>query len=617
MATQQSELVADYGVSFIGGQDASKAPDKIPQDSFQAGVNITTKNGVIGPRNALDQLQLNIVDQDFILSTKQTRPVSDIFYSGKYQAWIPYSIGREFYQIVVISGIIYLVNQNTLAVSVITIEDGSRLNESAMRLNWSQAGKFVVIFDYPARPVIIEGSTARRSDPKKNEVPISRLGTYNQNRLFIANFYNEFTAGDATGNIATPNAPITFNEVLQPASPFRGDLYQLPTGEVNTPITAMTFLQFTDTSTGIGPLIVGTQRSNYSFTTQVPRNNWLTGQFGTNFTYETGIAGARAFANVNSDLFFISRDGQLRSASMSRDEQHKWARVPLSREVQNWLKMYDPSLVPYSTVAYFNNRIFMTANPYLSPARNTSGGMAIDVAFAGMVVITLDNISNLNSLDSKPVWDGLWTGVRPMDFCFNDNRFFIISKDAAFRNQIYEMDPTSAVDRAGTKRRRPVGILYTREYDWQSPFQNKEPHSIDVALNNIEGDFNMNIEFKPFQSPKYLPWKKFSYVAPAQTCQIPTPIEINGFAPHNFKDLIFGQPDGSDECNPVTLEKYQMFRKMQLKFTLQGDNWALNQFRINALTRPQTQQVGVCTTFPVVPLMQECSHDWDYEDFGP
>lgn len=615
MATQESDYVFDYGLEFLGGQDASKAPDRIAQNAFAAGVNLTTKNGVIGPRSGFKRQKLDFSDTgEFTLATKQKRRFEEIFSSGKFQAVIPYSIGNDFYQIIVIAGIIFLFNQNTLQVSIIEIEDGSRLNEGAARINWSDAGRFKVLYDFPARPVIIDGVTARRSDPKKNEVPISRLGAYNQNRLFIANGGNEFTAGDPTGSLAAPDAPVTFLEVLTLASPFFGEIFQLPTSDVTLPISAMTFLQTTDTSTGIGPLLIATKKSIFSYNSQNPRTAWKTSPFGSLFTFSAGIAGARAFVNVNSDLFFISSDGQLRSASMSRDEQKRWARVPLSREVQNWIKFFDPTLVQFASMGYFNNRLFMTVNPYRTPARTTEGGATVDFAHGGIATITMDNISNLSN-QSPPVWDGLWTGVRPMDFCLNDDRFFIISKDEAFVNRIYEVTPETMYDQAGKRKRLPTAILYTREYNFQNPFQNKEPHSIDLVLGELKGKVDVKVELKPSQSPKFLPWRTFSHEAPAETCEIPSDLEVNGFASQEFKEINLGQPEGSDECDPITLSFYRLFRELQLRFIIRGDNWELRQFRIKAVQIPQSEQDVVCGPFPAVRLPLECSPDWKYEEF--
>lgn len=602
------ELVFDGNTSFVGGQDASKIPDKVPEDGYFAGVNTTTQQGDLGPRWALNKLNLNFIGDGIKLASGHIKPLKDIFHSGRFQLVAPYSVGQEFYLVIVISGVIFLFNQRTNDVSQITIKKGSSLNSAATRLNWSPAGKFLVIFDFPAYPVIIENFEARRADPKEFEVPISTQGAYNQNRLFIANAGNEFTGGDPAGNLATPEAPVTFEEVEKPAAPFFGQIFQLSTNYGNDPITAMAFLQFSDTSTGIGPLLVATQNAIYSYNTQQPRVSWQNGQFGTIFTFNNGIAGPRAFTNVNSDLFFLSNDGQVRSASMSRDEQHKWSKVPLSKEVQNWLVYPDPSLMEFTSLTYFKNKIFILAKPYRVDARDINSAPIIDIAFGGFAVLELDNISTLGQ-DSTPAWAGLWTGVRPMDTAINNNRFFVISKDTGFTNEIYEFDPLGTVDTIDGIERDIVSQVYSRQYVFQNPFQNKEIHSIDIAINNIEGDFDLIVEYKPSHSSKYLAWTNFSHKAPWRTCKIPTDIQLQGFAPQQFKDLIFGVPE-NQECNPVTQELYRFFRKLQVKLTLQGHKWALQEFKLKAIVMPQSELLNICGPFPIVEFFQQCDTNW-------
>lgn len=354
--------------TFIGGQDASKIPDQIEGGYFAASVNTSNRRAALQPRWGGVKLKVSYSDGYLENSFKKQNPYQNIFETGKYQATIPFQIGNVPHLVIVISGCIFLYNQITRNISYLPIEttDSSvdRLNGRATRINWTAAGKHLVLFDFPAYPVILDGVTARRADPALYEIPAALMGVYNSNRLFIANGGNEFTAGDPVGSTTTPNAPITFEEVLLTGSTYYGQIFQLPTFDTNEAITAMAFLQMADTSTGIGPLLVGTDKAIYSYATQNLRSTWEQGQFGSVLTYNTGIAGARAICNVNSDLFFMSSDGQVRSLSMSREEQGKWSKVPISLEVQNWLNSINPDLFKYTVISYFKNKVFILANPY-------------------------------------------------------------------------------------------------------------------------------------------------------------------------------------------------------------------------------------------------------------
>lgn len=607
MATQD---VPDGNTDFSGGQDASKNPDQVPPNAYYSGINITTSKGVLGPRFGNHYRKVTIPSGGVKTPTGLITKYNYIYNSGKFQALIPYSIGTQFYEIAVISGVIFLINQDTYSVEVLTLPGTDSLNENAARLNWSNAGRFLEIYDFPSYPVIIEGNTARRADPAKYETPISNLGTYNQNRLAIANAGNEFTLGDPSGSLATPDAPITFEEVLLPGA-FFGQFFQLSTNYNNDPITAMGFLQTIDTSTGIGPLLVSTQSAVYSYQTQNPRTSWQAGQFGSIFIPSTGFAGQRAFTNVSSDVFFLSSDGQVRSASMSRQEQGKWAKVPISREVTNFLKYYDKSLIPYGFVTYFQNKIFISCNPYRITATNTLGEEVYDYTNGGMVVLELDNLSGLGQ-DSPPTWAGLWTGIRPMDMCVNNNRAFIMEKSGGI-NRLYEVMPDKNYDVHDIGEQEITSRIYTREYDFQAAFVDKQLSGFELELNKVQGKFDYTLEYKVAHSSDFVFWRNFKHEAPYNTCKIPKNCEANGFAKHNFLYINLGTPPSSSaKCSPVTNEMYETFRKVQLKMTMKGRDWEIKGFVIRA-TVDSTQNTtdSVCRGYKSAVLCEQCNDDWN------
>ena len=618
------QLVQAAEEQFVG-QDSSKNSSKIPQGYVAAAVNVSFSEGLPGPRWAglRKTIQLpagGITDP----ISNVTVPYAEIFSQGRFQAFIPYAFGGQSYLLIVISGVIYLIDEDTFVASVITIQGGGSLNETTPRLNWSAAGNFLVIFDYPNRPVIFDGITARRSDPAAYEVPISVIGAFNQNRLVIGNAGNEYTAGDPVGNNATPDAPITFEEVLAPAATFLAQVFQLPTDYANSKanqITAMTFLQLTDTSTGIGPLLIATRNQIFSVQTQLPRNQWQPtgqpGQFASIFVNNAGIAGARAYVNVNSDVFFLSTDGYVRSASMSRNEQNKWARVPISREVKNWMKYWDKSLVSYSALGYFKNKIFITANPYRVTAYDTRRRPITDVAFGGMAVMSVDNLANLTQA-GVPGWDGLWTICRPMDFVTINNRFYVISKDESSRNEIYEILPDVTYDSDGTNIRPITSVLYTREHDFQSVTQNKDLFSLVMGVHNVKGDFKMGVKFKPSHGAYFVDWGNFEHIAPWRNCLVPDNCLLNGYAPHNFKSITFGTPLEFNYCDPVSNLKYGNVREVQLRIEFEGIFWELQEYTINAKMTPQNQLQNVCEKYNSASICAQCyinAKDWTIGPF--
>lgn len=615
-----NQATYDGTFDFLGGQDASKNPDSIAKNAYAAGVNVSCIRGDLTPRWGFEKKELTFQDGVLYQQNLYTKSYEEVFRTGKYQFSGRYTIGTTEFIVIVISGVIYLIDSNTFEVQVLTIADGSTLNPYANRLNGTVAGRFFVIFDWPAYPVIIDGLEARRADPDDNEVPISVLGAYNQNRLFVANAGNEFTGGDPAGSLATPDAPITFNEVLTPASNYFGQIFQLPTEYFNLPITAMAFMQVVDTSTGIGPLLISTRNQVFSFLTQQPRSAWENGQFGSLFVQSSGFAGPRSFASVNSDIFYLGYDGQVRTISMSREEQRRWAKIPLSKEVENWLIFNDRELIEFSAVEYFQNKVFITANPVRTKCLDLDNNSINDFAFGGMVVLELDNLSNFGT-PGNPAWAGLWTGVRPMDFLTLGDRMFIMSKDFYRVNNLYEVTPNRTYDLIDGKIRQVKSQIYFREHDFETPLNNKEVRNIDVALEDVKGDFNLSVYFKPSQSPNFLFWRDFCHKAPWRNCGNVNDTQFNGYQGHSFKDLNLGSPADEDACNPVTQDLYQNFRRLQVKMEISGIYWRLHSYRILAMLRQENQTESVCTfnnvcgeqecPFEAIALGAECTSFWE------
>lgn len=602
------QLLSDGMTDFLGGQDASKFPSRLPANAYYSGINISIQNSLPTPRWGLDKRNFNFTKADFKVSNGVLIPYEEIFHSGRFQACIPYTIGGDSYLLVVVSGIMFLMNINTYFVDVIALPNDDTLNENAPRLNWSNAGKYLVIFDYPNFPVILDGITARRADPGAYEVPVSTIGAYNQNRLFIGNAGAELTAGDPSGSLAAPEAPITFKEVEQPAAAFFGQIFELPTDVTKERITAMAFLEFIDNSTGIGPLLVATDDYIFSYNSQNPRSTWDQGTFGTLLVSDGGIAGPRSFINVNADLFFLGSDGQVRTLSMARSEQQKWSRVPVSKEVQNWLIANDVSLLKFGVLGHYLNKVFITVNPHRVTAYSRNRTPIFDVAHGGFAVLELDNLANIQGA-GPPAWAGMWTGVRPMDLVASNKRFFVVSKDEGSTNEIYEWNINTTYDTDAGVIRYARAKIQTREYDLGTPFQNKELHSMDMGFRNVKGDFKVDVRYKPSHGSQFDMWQTFSHAAPWRSCDVPDGCELNGLAGHSFRDLTIGNPV-ENSCDEVSKLIYNSFRKVQFEFTIEGAYWEFHEFVAKTQLVPKNEQTNICNLFNPVKLCQQCNDDW-------
>jgi hypothetical protein len=604
--------VADGTLSFRGGQHDGILPDRIGEDQYRRGVNITTQGGGIGPRPGFIQRKAKVITSGRPIEGGLT--YSQVFKRGKIQSVAKFNANL----ILVISGIIYSVDMTELTAEVISMEvEGDRMNQFRRRIHWSEAGDFLVFFDYPSQTVIFDGRTARRADEDREslpgvplpEVPVAVLGAYNSSRLFVANDGHEFLAGDPVGGI-NPDAPITFEESLAPAGAFSGQTASLGSGSANDVITAMGFLLVQDSSTGIGPLVVMTNEAIHAFRADLPRADWANSAFGRVILPSAGAPGPRAIVNVNSDLHFVSGENQIRSLSLSAtQQQNSWRDTPISREVDPFLLEYArKDLLPIAFAVTHKNRIFFSVAPFQVSAQTLEGHKVRAFTHGGIIVLELDNISSI-AATANPAWTGLWTGINPVDAIEIEGVLYFVCSDSN-GNTIFQMDETKSYDVFEGEEKNITCRLYTREYDFGQRFFDKENLSIDYNFCKVSGKFQILAEYKANHFARWTKWADFEHCAETQTCD-PGCGPLVQLAEHAFRDLNFGDPE-EVECDPVTQDLSSVFRKLQLRLTIRARNWRLEEIRLRAEMIPEDKTAPFCAKSKtvVIPVPHDLS-DWN------
>ena len=636
--------VFDGNSSFLGGQNAGLDPNLIAPTQYAKGINLSTKKGSLGPRpgfRELDEMQV-ITEGGIQASNGKIATFANIFRKGKFQGAGPYINDQGKFMIATISGIIFAIDPIKMQASVLEVAaDPSplsgyepttqRLNQYVARHNWAELGQYYGICDAPDYPVILQGLEARRADPTKYEIPLpANILAYNQNRAFAFSIYHEFTGGDPVGNLATPGAPITFEEVFAPAAAFGGQVFSLGSTNINNPITAVGYLEQVDGSTEIGPMFVATNKSIYQYQTQLPRTAWEANTFGSKISSKTGIAGQRAFTNVGPDVWFMGGDRRIRSMSVVRGDQGKWVRTPLDKEVLNWMRFCDPELVKYTVAAFHNNRIFFTVNPEIVTARDLEARKVDDVCFRGLVSLDLDNVSGFMQ-NGAPSWDGLWTGLRPMEMVELDQDLYIFSKSPNGDNEIYLMEPDEVSwDTSKGKKKQIVCRVDLRAYEFMQQgvqYALKEEVTLYPGIKNVTGNFCMEVSRRNDDFPNYTEWRKFQHTATPGPCKVGSICgkdscyesedcqKLPILAPHSFREINFGSPQSSDDtdfCNPVTNEQMQYFNKTQFQITFTGLTWEMTAFRVKAELKADDNLITqVCDVKENVEVEKLCEQDFD------
>lgn len=607
----------DGTVDWSYGQDAYNWPDRIAPNAYATGVNVVSDRGILGPRGGIEKLDLTFIEETFPISGGRTKSTQIIFEDGRFQAFVPYFVNFEYSFIVVIAGLIYSFNLRTQTLSLLS--KTVTVNQNSSRINWSLAGRYIVLFDYPNFPAIVDGSTVFRANPNnviggqiQPQVPISTVGSYNQNRLYVANAGAEFTGGDPTGNLTTPQAPITFTEVLGPSATYPGQVFSLGTNITNEPITAMGFIQSIDQNTGLGPLFVATENSIYYYRTDTPRADWTQEVFGSLLLFNGGIVGPRAFVNVNSDIIFLSNEGHVRALSTARNDTKQWGNIPISREVENFLKYWDPDLKQFAFLQYFGNRVYIAANPYRTQVSDRDGNPVTDYTHGGMVMLNLRGAATMQN-PGTPTWDGLWTGCRPMDMAISAGKAYIIGKDRENRNSIWVLRPDITHDLIEGQERLIPCQIETREYFGATRFINKDEQSITMPIQNVAGPLDVLIERRPSQTSIYRKWGETHYEAPFSQCNgVCFP---NGLGYHRFMALIWGAPAPNECIDDDSTAIYNVFRKLQLRIKIKARHWQIEELKVVGILKPSPDlNTATCaqTEFTDVPV--QCEDYWAIEE---
>lgn len=580
--------VTDAYVSFEGGQNEGPLPDNLVETQTHRNINVTLKDKAIGPRPGL-------VEQELFIDNR-SRPRSDgptyteLLEQGRLQAFIPRKTDNGSFFIVVLSGVIYAIDLSDGCVREIVV-DGNipRLNQYRPRVNWSFAGEDIVLFDWPNNPVVIEGLEARRTNDANFEIPISYLGALVSNRLFVANNGRVFGASDPISP-DFPDAPITFSESLAPSAPFLGQFFSLGSIDRSGDITAMGYFQQADTSTGFGSLFIATRETIFTAPVNQPRVGWGDGSSFTEvFLYNAGIIGARAFVNVNSDLFFMSPDCLIYSLTSRRQDQDRWGDLPISYEVSEALKTNYKELLCYTFLQYNDNRLYAAIKPYLVDALDLQGNCYSDIVFNGLVTMEFNIASGLTS-QSSPIWSSIWTSYEYQESAqINQDLYFWIKKDG--RNKLLKLDESINYDFIDGKRELIKTRVVTKFFDFNQPFLEKELRSLRLFFAGVKGEFYAKVYYRVDDNGPWALWADYNEDV---DCDVSKAIQLR-----------FAEPLQS-VCND-NFGRFGRHYQVQLKLDIQAEDFKLSRILIEAEADDGSNIIDNCT------VCNDCEVKWTYD----
>lgn len=563
MALQMNST--DGYVSFESGMNESVDPSLIPPTQTRRNVNVTVKNKFIRPRPAYRELPFSFASESIAkkspaigaLSYEQNFKLGRVQHIGKYQTTL------AEYIILVINGVIYAVDIKRRLIHVVKVSGTQKIaNYLRTRIHGTQAHLYYVLFDWPHQPIAItEELTARRTYVRNQEIPRSFLGAYVHNRLFVANAGIEFGASDPVRPDA-PDAPLTFKESIvgenNPSPAYPDQFFSLSYIERLSPITAMGYLQQTDgtSALGFGPLFVSTKEAIHLFVVNKPRANWDDGQLGSAYIFNYGIVGPKAFTNVGSDLFYRASDGRIYSTGTLYSDQRRWGNTDISQEIEPSLRTTNLDHLQYSFMEYFDNRVLTSLRPVTIPSRNLFGAPIEDYCSNGLGALEFHSVSGVTASQTNPVWGGIYSGIFS-GLVAVGGKLYSIGKRSIEGGPtvIQEITTDHFRDQSVSGTTRPIrSRVYTREFQFESPIQDKIVQQVKLSFKNIIGPLFVAVHMRDTEASD---WQLFGKIESSGA----------GHRKYSIQDEVLSRDEyANGRC-----------KSAQFRVDIVGDMWELTQ----------------------------------------
>lgn len=532
-------LVFDGFSSLAGGMNSNVGPSEIAANQYAYGENVTVRGGF--PK---DRPPFQVQEWWNGLTLEPYVWMRDAVYQGvSYYGWL----GQEF----IISAVGGRIFETRLTTPIPTTREitppGGGNTQKLNKVWFCQAQQYLVIQDGINTPIIYNGNMCRRA--AATEVPCGTIMAFGLGRLWLVVGGNRIVAGDILGG---PTSVISFTENTYLAE---GGYFTVPI-QANE-VTAMGFSSVGNTQTGQGPLLVFTNTSISSINGLIPRAQWKDTQIQQIAVLDTGAASDRSIVGINGDVWMRSQDG-VRSYIAAVRQQGAWQHAPLSNEMRRVIQ-HDPSLLlNFASTAYFDQRFLCTYGPHLQ---------GITVVHEGLIALNFDVVSMISGA-SPPVWEGVWTGVKPHQLVtglFNkQQRCFMVCRSEDNYNRLWEIQKTGFYDNAC----QPIkSRIETKAFSWTDRLGVKKLKTGTLTVSGIQNEVLFDIKHRPDYYPCFLDWASFSRTNTLKTCEVTNctvPNNQEGYDPTLYLNA---PPRG---CNDQTNKPTELGSLHQAQITWTG-----------------------------------------------
>jgi hypothetical protein len=476
------QFVSDGFVSLLGGCNAGLAPTLLPAHQFASGINISCRDGLVRTRPGFVQKK--------VLGT------------GLFQGAETYRLNDTDRIVFGLSGVVYVYNLTTGGIANIGTMDAT-----APTFWFAQVDRFMVVQDGINRPLIIhEDALYRRarnyrhydgSDGTANEIFTGTVTKFGHGRIFTSAIH--IHGNDGQPDPTTQGRPyFVAGDIMKASDPdavlkFTETTYLNGGGAAGMPseygfITGMGFFRNVQSGTGWGPLIVFAKNGVSAFNVHLPRAGWQNTDFSQILFSDIGTISHRSIVPFNDDLLFRAFDG-LRSLRYTTSQvaagSGALSSTPISHEVEPWLEMDQLTDLPFSSIAFVNNRMFLTTGGRTGPGFNA--------------ITSLDTAASygVSSQPVPPAYDGIWTGgqfLQIMRAEVNGDRVLVALFDNEGTTELWYLDEAAYLDNNVT----PILCrVVTRTFDFGNLRSLKKFSHVDVWVRDLRGDAELTAYYRP------------------------------------------------------------------------------------------------------------------------
>jgi hypothetical protein len=477
----------------VFGQDTATEPSELPSAIAAKAVNRIFRGGKNRTRPPLWHQDLEFQDE----AVQYERQ----FRYGNFQGWWPYrkkKPGREDGIVVSIAGILFfcvLVNEKWL-IRLITKGNNAKLQHAWF---W-QMEEWLYVQDGESRPIFWNGlfpSTARRSDPAANEMPVGTIMVGAHGRIFLSNAFDQVAASDIIygSGLTDSTGPQRFTENMYWAE---GGYFGNPT-ELGQ-ITGMSVIARQGQGlNGQGEVVILAEDGASAIEASIPRSQWKDARVHGLTLSGRGCVAPASVIQVNNDLFFRSDDGLSSYQILRAEQSREFSFGKLSQHVNEWMDHDTEWLKRYCSAIYFDNRVLVTVSPFL--AKPDDLGHGTHRYHRGVLALDLDQKSDVQG-DASFNWDGLWTGIRPCALLRMGKQAFAFSHDTDGENRIYEIKRRGLNDRIYGKASKTKWFYITKRFNWEQTgksnrFEGKRFVGGDLLISNISDVVNVGVDYRP------------------------------------------------------------------------------------------------------------------------